>query len=83
MAQGIKRLLFISLFDEIHRVLAPCGLFLHLLSIYPANEAFLVATHVDYITECTMADYFCMPQAAAFYNIWFQSLVFLDFPGPY
>ena len=56
---------FIELMNEIHRILLPGGLFLHLTPSYPSLEAFQDPTHVNIITEDTFPIYFCEPQILA------------------
>ena len=60
-AEG-RRQPFIALMNEIHRVLAPGGYFLHQTPAYPAKEAFQDPTHVNVITEDTIPAYFCGPE---------------------
>ena len=49
----------------IHHVLVPGGLILYLFPAYPANDAFVDPTHVNFMTECTIPDYFFKPHIAA------------------
>lgn len=58
-ANGSTRLSFIELMNEIHRVLAPNGYFVHLTPAYPACLAFRDPTHVNFVTEETFPLYFC------------------------
>ena len=54
-----RRLPFVELMNEIHRVLKPGGVFLSLTPAYPTNEAFQDPTHVNFITSDTFLYYFC------------------------
>lgn len=64
-AGGIKRMAFLELMNEIHRVLKPGGLLLHSTPAYPAKEVFQDPTHVNVITEDTLPIYFCQPRLLA------------------
>ena len=59
-----QRFPFVELMNEIHRVLKPGGVFLSITPAYPDVKAFQDPTHVNFITENTFADYFCVP------NLW-------------
>jgi SAM-dependent methyltransferase len=50
---------FVSLMNEIHRVLKPNGIFYSKTPAYPFVEAFQDPTHANIITEQTMPCYFC------------------------
>lgn len=50
---------FISLMNEIFRVLKPGGIFFCMQPCFPAKEAFQDPTHVNIMTEDTMYLYFC------------------------
>jgi SAM-dependent methyltransferase len=50
---------FIDLMSEIYRVLKPRGLFYSITPAYPHPEAFQDPTHVNIITDKTLAAYFC------------------------
>ena len=52
---------FVELLNETHRILAPGGLFFSITPAYPWPMAFSDPTHVNTITEETMANYFCLP----------------------
>jgi len=54
---------FIRVMNEIYRVLAPGGYFLHSTPAYPAKQAFQDPTHVNIITEDTFPAYFCTHQS--------------------
>ena len=64
-AEGKTRYCFIQLMNEIHRILKPNGLFIHLTPCYPATEAFQDPTHVNLISEDTFPIYFCEPNPIA------------------
>jgi SAM-dependent methyltransferase len=49
---------FITLMNEIHRVLKPDGIFYALTPCYPAGQTFQDPTHVNFITKDTHV-YFC------------------------
>ena len=49
--------------NEIYRILAPGGYFLHCTPAYPAKQAFQDPTHVNIITEDTFPTYFCVNQS--------------------
>lgn len=55
------RLAFVELMKEIYRVLKPGGLFFRQTPAFPAKEALQDPTHVNIITEDTMAFFFCQP----------------------
>ena len=50
---------FIELMSEIYRVLKPKGLFYSITPAYPHPEVFQDPTHVNFITDKTIAAYFC------------------------
>lgn len=50
---------FISLMNEIHRILKPRGLFLSSTPAYPYPQAFQDPTHTNIVTEKTFPLYFC------------------------
>ena len=58
---GAIRSPFIELMNEIHRVLKSGGLFLHQTPAYPAPQVFQDPTHVNFITQRTINNYFCGP----------------------
>jgi SAM-dependent methyltransferase len=53
---------FISLMNEIYRILKPDGLFYALTPAYPGSEVFQDPTHVNFITEETL-NYFLEPSS--------------------
>ena len=55
---------FIEIMNEIWRCLKPGGIFLSLTPAFPDKKAFQDPTHVNFITEDTFLDYFCLP------NLW-------------
>lgn len=55
---------FISLMNEVHRVLTPGGVFLAVTPAYPSGAAFQDPTHVNFITKRTIG-YFAGDQALA------------------
>jgi len=59
---------FISLINEIFRVLKPGGIFFSIQPCYPAKQAFQDPTHVNIMTEDTMYLYFCEPAWARIYG---------------
>lgn len=67
-APGRLRFPVIDLLDEIHRVLAPGGLFLSATPCYPYPSAFQDPTHANLMTEETLYRYFCgnQPWAATY-----------------
>lgn len=46
--------------NEIHRVLAPEGLFFCRVPAFPSTYAFKDPTHVNFITEDTFPEFFCL-----------------------
>lgn len=52
---------FLSIMNEIYRVLKPNGYFLHSTPAFPSRESFMDPTHVNIITEDTFPKYFCRP----------------------
>ena len=62
---GKPRNSFISLLNEIYRVLSPNGLFLHSTPTYPSKIAFQDPTHYNIMTEDTIPHYFCNPDLMA------------------
>ena len=68
---GKKRLSFIRLMSEIHRVLKPSGLFFHKTPAYPAVEAFQDPTHINIITA-TLPFYLPATSSCGQEWIWFQ-----------
>ena len=62
---SVHRFGFLELMNQIHRILKPGGLFLHLTPAFPSKEAFQDPTHVNIITEDTMPLYFCKPSVSA------------------
>ncbi len=53
---------FIEIMNEIWRCLKPGGIFLSLTPAFPDKKAFQDPTHVNFITEDTFLDYFCLPK---------------------
>lgn len=53
-----RRLPFVELMNEVHRVLRPEGLFLSVTPAFPHGEVFRDPTHVNVITEETFPLYF-------------------------
>jgi hypothetical protein len=50
---------FMSLIDDIWRILEPHGFFLQVSPAYPFKEVFQDPTHVNILTEETFPNYFC------------------------
>ncbi len=61
--EGRTRFPFIELVEEVHRILKPGGIFLHLTPAYPSKEVFQDPTHINFITEDTFPNYFCRPNS--------------------
>ena len=53
---------FIRCMNDIYRVLAPNGIFLSKTPSYPSRLAFHDPTHVNFITDSTLKDYFCISE---------------------
>lgn len=53
---------FVELMSEIHRCLAPRGIFLSSTPCYPWAVAFQDPTHVNLMTDQTLSKYFCGDQ---------------------
>ena len=56
---------FVSLMNEVYRVLKPGGIFLSATPAFPHKQAFQDPTHVNIITEETFSIYFCKPELSA------------------
>ena len=59
---------FIDLMNEIYRVLKPNGIFFHKTPAFPSSLAFQDPTHLNFITENTFPNYFCLPNIEATVN---------------
>ena len=59
---------FISLINEIFRVLKPGGMFFCIQPCFPAKQAFQDPTHVNIMTEDTLYLYFCEPACGRIYG---------------
>jgi len=59
---------FISLMNEIFRILKPGGIFFSMQPCYPARQAFQDPTHVNIMTEDTLYLYFCKPAWGRIYG---------------
>lgn len=59
---------FITLVNEVHRVLKKGGIFYSITPCYPAKEAFQDPTHVNILTEDTLEKYFCKDKWASIYG---------------
>jgi len=56
---GDSRLSLVELINDVYRVLAPQGYFIHLTPAYPGPLAFRDPTHINFITDETFPLYFC------------------------
>lgn len=66
VAPGTRRYFpFIELMNEVHRTLAPGGIFYARTPAYPFPESFSDPTHVNIITEDTLPHYFSRPHLEA------------------
>jgi len=68
ITNGETKYPFISLVNEIFRVLKPGGFFFSMQPCYPAKQAFQDPTHVNIMTEDTFYLYFCEPAWARIYG---------------
>lgn len=59
---------FVSLINEVFRVLKSGGIFFCIQPCFPAKQAFQDPTHVNIMTEDTMYLYFCEPAWARIYG---------------
>lgn len=65
---GVTEFPFISLMNEIFRVLKKDGVFFSAQPCYPSKSAFQDPTHVNIMTEDTIHLYFCEPAWARIYG---------------
>lgn len=65
---GCSQYPFINLLNEIFRVLKPGGIFFSIQPVFPSKEAFQDPTHVNIMSEDTMALYFCESAWARIYG---------------
>lgn len=65
---GETRYPFISLMNEIFRVLKPGGIFFNIQPCYPSKQVFQDPTHVNIMSEDTIYNYFCEPAWARMYG---------------
>ncbi len=68
VSNGESSFPFITLINEIFRVLKPGGVFFSIQPCYPAKQAFQDPTHVNIMSEDTMNQYFCEPAWARIYG---------------
>ena len=68
LVNGETNFPFISLINEIFRVLKPGGMFFCVQPCYPAKQAFQDPTHVNIMTEDTLYLYFCEPAWGRIYG---------------
>jgi SAM-dependent methyltransferase len=68
MVNGETRFPFISLINEVFRILKPGGVFFCIQPCFPARQAFQDPTHVNIMTEDTLYLYFCEPVWARIYG---------------
>ncbi|MCK5537831.1 MAG: methyltransferase domain-containing protein [Bacteroidales bacterium] len=59
---------FISLMNEIFRILKPGGIFFSMQPVYPSKSVFQDPTHVNIMSEDTMDFYFCSKAWARIYG---------------
>ncbi len=59
---------FISLMNEIFRILKPGGVFFSIQPVYPSKSVFQDPTHVNIMSEDTMDFYFCSKAWARIYG---------------
>lgn len=59
---------FISLMNEVFRILKPGGIFFSIQPVYPAKSVFQDPTHVNIMSEDTMDFYFCTKAWARIYG---------------
>lgn len=60
--ESTTRFPLIELMNEVYRVLRPGGIFFSSTPCYPWPMAFSDPTHVNIMTEETLANYFCLPK---------------------
>jgi SAM-dependent methyltransferase len=63
-----SRFPFVELVNEVFRILKPNGIFFSLTPCFPFKEVFQDPTHVNFMTEDTLFQYFCEPQWARIYG---------------
>lgn len=78
-ARGKLRFPLVELMSEVHRVLAPGGVFFSYTPIYPRAEAFGDPTHVNIMSKNTLRTYFAGPAEARRYG--FEGTFELVFQG--
>ena len=68
IVDGETRFPFISLMNEIFRVLKPGAIFFNIQPCYPSKQVFQDPTHVNIMSEDTIYNYFCEPAWARMYG---------------
>lgn len=66
--EGNTQFPFVNLMNEIWRVLKPGGILFAIHPVFPSKEAFQDPTHVNIMSEDTLARYFCEQSWARIYG---------------